>query len=31
MEQLIGAAQQAPADLIKDSDTPRFKADVIDA
>ncbi len=31
MEQLIGAAQQAPADLIKDSDTPGFKADVIDA
>jgi putative thioredoxin len=31
MEQLIGAAQAAPADLIKDSDTPRFKADVIDA
>jgi putative thioredoxin len=31
MDQLIGAAQQVPADVIKDSDTPHFKADVIDA
>jgi putative thioredoxin len=31
MEQLIGAAAELPADVIKDSDTPRFKADVIDA
>ncbi|HVI90479.1 MAG TPA: thioredoxin [Dongiaceae bacterium] len=31
MDQLIGAAPQVPADVIKDSDTPNFKADVIDA
>jgi len=31
MDQLIGAAAQVPADVIKDSDTPNFKADVIDA
>jgi putative thioredoxin len=31
MDQLIGAAPQMPADVIKDSDTPGFKADVIDA
>jgi putative thioredoxin len=31
MDQLIGAAQPVAADVVKDSDTPRFKADVIDA
>lgn len=31
MDQLIGAVPQAAADVIKDSDTPHFKADVIDA
>jgi len=31
MDQLIGAAQELPADVIKDTDTPGFKADVIDA
>jgi putative thioredoxin len=31
MDQMIGAAPQMAADVIKDSDTPRFKTDVIDA